>query len=187
MTERATPGPGGWWPVPDRSVLPTVLGLPPWATVGMAAALTALGVCVDLFRIGALGAVFTVCYVVGCLLAVAWVRRDGLFWALVQPPLLVAVAVPVVVLLAGAPRPETGIGERALVVGAPLVNAFPTMALTTGLTLASGLFRLVTQRLRTPRTGTQRTGTQRAEPHDGRKKTDEPVSPRRGPAADAAP
>ena len=29
MTERATPGPGGWWPVPDRSVLPTVLGLPP--------------------------------------------------------------------------------------------------------------------------------------------------------------
>jgi hypothetical protein len=95
--------------------------------------------------------------------------------------------VPVVVLLAGAPRPETGIAERALVVGAPLVNAFPTMALTTGLTLAAGVFRLVTQRLRTPRTGTQRTGTQRAEPRDGRKKTDEPVSPRRGPAADAAP
>jgi hypothetical protein len=167
MTERR-PGPGGWWPVPERSVLPTVLGLPPWAAVGLAAAFTAIGVCVDLFRIGTLGAVFTVCHVVGCLLAVAWVRRDGLFWTLVQPPLLVAVAVPVVVLLAGSPGPDTGIAERALVIGAPLVNAFPIMALTTSLALAGGVFRLLTQRMRP------------AEP-------DAPVSRRRGPAADAAP
>jgi hypothetical protein len=146
--------------------MPTVLGLPPWAAVGLAAVLTALGVCIDLYRIGTLGAVFTVCYLVGCLLAVAWVRRDGLFWTLVQPPLLVAVAVPVVVLLAGTPRPDTGIAEQALVIGAPMVNAFPTMALTTGLALAAGLFRMLTQRLRPPK---------------------RPVSPRRGPAADAAP
>lgn len=171
-TDRAKPGPGGWWPVPDRSVLPTVLGLPPWAAVGLAAALTALGVCVDLFRIGTLGSIFTVCYVVGCLLAVAWVRRDGLFWTLVQPPLLVAVAVPVVVLLAGTPRPETGIAEQALVIGAPLVNAFPTMALTSGLTLAAGVFRLLTQRLR---------------PAKRKPAASTPVSSRRGPAADAAP
>jgi len=43
--------------------------------------------------------------------------------------------------------------------------------------LAAGVFRLVTQRLRTRRT----------EPRDGPKKADQPVSPRRGPAADAAP
>lgn len=170
--DSARPGPGGWWPVPDRSLLPHVLGLPPWAAVGLAAALTALGVCIDLYRIGTLGAVFTVCHVVGCLLAVVWVRRDALFWTLVQPPLLVAVTVPVVVLLAGSPRPDTGLAERALVIGAPLVNAFPVMALTTGLVLAVGAFRMVNQRLRPRRPAP----TQRR-----------PVSPARGPAADAAP
>jgi hypothetical protein len=136
------------WPMADRSVLATVLGVPTWAAVGLAAGLTALGVCIDLLRIGSLGAVFTVCHVAGCLLAVAWVRRDGLFWPMAIPPLLVAVAVPTVVLLAGAPRPGTGIGEQLLVVGAPMVNAFPVMAWTTGLVLTAGAYRMLTQRLR---------------------------------------
>jgi hypothetical protein len=158
MTEREEPRAGGRWPVPDRSMLATVLGVPIWAAVGLAAGLTALGVCIDLLRIGRLGVVFTVCYGAGCLLAVAWVRRDGLFWPVVLPPLLVALAVPAVVLLAGSSRPGTAVTERMLVMGAPLVNAFPIMAWTTGLVLAAGLLRLLTQRLR----------------------------PRRGPAADAA-
>jgi hypothetical protein len=140
----------GQWPMPDRSVLASVLGVPTWAAVGLAAGSTALGVCVDLLRIGSLGAVFTVCHVAGCLLAVAWVRRDGLFWPVTMPPLLVAVAVPVVVLAAGSPRPGLGFAERLLVIGAPLVNAFPIMAWTTGLALAAGLFRLLTQRQRQP-------------------------------------
>jgi hypothetical protein len=120
----------------------------------LAAALTTLGVCVDLYRVGSLGAVFTGCHVVGCLLAVFWVRRTGLFWTLVQPPLLVAVAVPVVVLVAGSPRPETGLTERALVIGAPMVNAFPVMAAATALVLAVGVFRMVNQPLRRRRTPT---------------------------------
>ena len=112
----------------------------------MAAALTAVGVAIDLRRIGTLGTVFTVCYLAGCVLATAWVRRSGLFWPMVAPPLLMAVAVPVVVLVAGTPRPGAGIAQRLLVIGAPLVNGFPMMAWTTGLVLALGLFRLVTQR-----------------------------------------
>lgn len=147
-TERdPIPGPGGLWPVPDRSLVPTVLGVRPWVAVGLAAALTALGVVVDLFREGTLGAVFTVCHVVGCLLAVAWVRRSGLFWTLVQPPLLVALAVPVVVLVASSPGSGVGLAERALTIGAPLVNAFPVMALATALVLAVGAFRMLNQRL----------------------------------------
>jgi hypothetical protein len=139
-------GDGGRWPMADRSLLTTVLGVPPLAAVGLAAALTGLGVLVDLTRIGNLGTVFTICYITGCVLAVAWVRRDGLFGPLVQPPLLVAAAVPVVVLLAGSPRPGQGVAERLLVIGAPLVNAFPVMAWTTGIVLAVGLLRLVVQR-----------------------------------------
>jgi hypothetical protein len=130
----------------DRSLLATVLGVPPIAAVGLGAVLTAVGVFVDLVRVGSLDLVFTICYIAGCVLAVAWVRRDGLFGPMVQPPLLVAVAVPVVVLAAGSPKPGAGVTERLLVVGAPLVNAFPTMAWTTGVVLALGVFRLIVQR-----------------------------------------
>jgi hypothetical protein len=139
-------GSGGRWPVPDRSLIATVLGVPPLAAVGLGAVLTAIGVAVDLIRAGTLGVVFTVCYVVGCVLAVAWVRRSGVFWPMVQPPLLLAVAVPAVVLLAGTPKPGAGVAERLLVIGAPLVNSFPTMAWTTGVVAVIGVFRLVTQR-----------------------------------------
>ena len=130
----------------DRSVLATVLGLPPVAAVGLAAALTAVGVLVDLTQVGGLGIVFTVCHISGCVLAVAWVRRTGLFGPMVQPPLLVALSVPVVVLLSGTPRPGQGVAERLLVIGAPLVNAFPVMAWTTGIVLAAGVLRIVLQR-----------------------------------------
>ncbi len=130
----------------DRSVLDTVLGVPPLAAVGLASVLTGLGVLVDLVRIGSLGMIFTICHIAGCVLAVAWVRRSGLFGPMVAPPLLVAVAVPVVVLLASDPRPGAGIAEQLLVIGAPLVNAFPIMAWTTGLVLALGTARIVVQR-----------------------------------------
>jgi hypothetical protein len=137
---------GGRWPMADRSVLPTVLGVPPIAAVGLAAALTAIGVLVDLTRIGNLSTVFTICHISGCVLAVIWVRRRGLFGPMVQPPLLVAAAVPVVVLLAGSPRPGQGVAEQLLVIGAPLVNAFPVMAWATGSVLVLGLLRIVLQR-----------------------------------------
>lgn len=139
-------GAGGRWPLPERSMLSTVLGVRPLAAVGLAAALTVLGVFVDLARIGTLGLIFTICYVTGCVLAVAWVRRGGLFGPMVAPPLLLAAAVPVVVLLAGHPKPGAGVAERLLVIGAPLVNAFPMMAWTTGLAVGLGVARVALQR-----------------------------------------
>jgi hypothetical protein len=139
--------PGGPWPMPERSLMATVLGVNPAAAVGVAAALTAIGVAIDLLRVGTLSTAFTVCYLTGCVLATAWVRRSGVFWPMVTPPLLMAVAVPVVVLVAGTPRPGAGVAQRLLVIGAPLVNGFPIMAWTTGIVLALGAFRLITQRV----------------------------------------
>jgi hypothetical protein len=160
--ELVVPGAGGRWPMAERSLLATVLGVPPLAAVGLAAVLTGVGVLVDLTRAGTLGTVFTICYVVGCLLAVAWVRRNGLFAPMVQPPLLLAVAVPAVVLLAGTPKPGAGVAERLLVIGAPLVNSFPTMAWTTGLAVALGVVRLVVQRPQREKAADKgRTGTKR--------------------------
>lgn len=187
----------------DRSLLATVLGLPPVAAIGLAALLTAGGVAVDLLRINDLGTVFTVCFVAGCVLAVAWVRRSGLFGPMVQPPLLVAVAVPVVVLLAGPPAPGAGVAERLLVIGAPLVNAFPIMAWGTGAVLLLGIVRLVVQRtprparekkrpVRKPRRGAAKGAAKSSEDGaDGDRRPvrkGEPVSGRRSrAAADAAP
>jgi uncharacterized protein DUF6542 len=182
----------------DRSLLATVLGLPPVAAIGLAALLTAAGVAVDLLRIGNLGTVFTVCFIAGCVLAVAWVRRSGLFGPMVQPPLLVAVAVPVVVLLTGTPTPGAGVAERLLVIGAPLVNAFPIMAWGTGAVLLLGIVRLVVQRppravrekkrpVRRPRAGAARSAGVGADADRRPVRRGEPVSGRRPRAADAAP
>jgi hypothetical protein len=146
--ERPQPerGTSGQWPMPVRSVLPSVLGIPPVAAVGLAAALTAIGVIVDLTWVGNLSTVFTACHIAGCVVAVCWVRRSGLFGPMVQPPLLVAATVPVFVLASGPPRPGQGVAEQLLVIGAPLVNAFPVMAWTTGIVLVLGLARIVFQR-----------------------------------------
>jgi hypothetical protein len=95
---------------------------------------------------------------------------------MVQPPLLAAVLIPVLVLVVGTPGP--GLTETLLMVGAPLVNAFPTMAVATGTTLLIGLLRLIVQR----------TGPEDALARLGRigvrgAATDEPVSAPRGSGA----
>ena len=143
--------PFGQWPVGERSLLTSVLGIPPLAAVGLAFGFTALGVFVDLQRIGTVGAVFDVLYFSGCVLAMTWVRRRDLFAPIVQPPLLLAVAVPAIALL-GDGAGESG--QTLLAVGAPLVNSFPTMAITSAVVLALGVVRLVVQReKREPRDG----------------------------------
>lgn len=168
----------------DRSLLSTVLGVPPWGAVGLAAVLTAVGVFVDLMRIGSLGAIFTVLFVSGCVLAVAWVRRGGLFGPMVQPPLLVALAVPTIVLLAGTPAPGAGVAERLLVIGAPLVNAFPVMAWTTGGVLALGFLRIAVQRpLRGP---VRRAPAERIPAGVAKAKSGRTAEERRRPARDDA-
>ncbi|GAA4705802.1 hypothetical protein GCM10023215_52310 [Pseudonocardia yuanmonensis] len=185
MTSRdPSPRSSGGWPVTERSALATVLGIPPLAAIALAVVLTALGVFVDVLRIGTLGVVFGITYVVGCVLAVGWVRRRNLFGPTVQPPLLVVVLVPAIVLLVGDTGP--GLTETVLMVGAPLVNGFPIMAVATGLTLLIGLLRLTVQRTgphdavsRLGRLGVR--GPDRDLPEDG--EDEPPVSGRRGSGA----
>lgn len=136
--------------MPDRSIVGTVLGIPPVAALGVAVAFTGLGVLIDVLRMGTVGVIFKIGFFLGCLLAVMWVRRRSLFGPMVQPPLLVAVLVPVIVLLVGPPRSGGGMTETLLLVGAPLINSFPTMATTTAVVLAIGIGRLLLQRYDDP-------------------------------------
>jgi hypothetical protein len=128
------------------SLFPGRAGVPWWVAVLAALTLTTAGVFADLQRIDRLGLLFQACYVLGCLVAIAVVERRGLFAPMVQPPLILAVTVPAAVLLAGGAPTSGGLTAKALAVGTPLINGFPTMAVTTGVTVVVGLLRLLTQR-----------------------------------------
>ena len=120
-------------------------GVPWWGAVLATLGITGVGVFADLERIHKLGWIFQACYFIGCVLAVLWVQRRGLFGPMVQPPLILAFTVPSVV-LATSGGGSGGLSAKALAVGTPLVNGFPTMAVTTGITVLIGLVRIVRQR-----------------------------------------
>jgi hypothetical protein len=128
------------------SALATARGIPSWTAILVALTFTGLGVFVDLERASRLGLVFKGCYFLGCVLAVLWVQRRALFGPMVQPPLILAVAVPGVVLAGSGPGSGNGITGKALDVGTPLINGFPTMAITTAVTVLIGLLRIARQR-----------------------------------------
>lgn len=133
-------------PWDEHSLLPDRPGVPWWAAVFCALGLATAGVVADIERLNQLGIVFQLCYFVGCVLAVVMVQRKGLFAPMVQPPLILALAVPGVVVAVGPTPTGGGMIATALAVGTPLINGFPTMAITTGFTLVIGTVRLIVQR-----------------------------------------
>ena len=126
-------------------------GIPWWAAVLLSFVMTGIGIGIDLGRGSTLTQVFLIFYAVGCVLAVLAVMRRGIFAAMVQPPLILAVAVPLVVRLLGTGS-TGGLRNQIITLALPLVNGFPTMAVTTAVTVVLGTVRLLsTRRPRSPR------------------------------------
>ncbi len=156
-------------PAPQRSIVPSVPGIPAWAAILIAAGATGLG-----FLIDGLGGetyptgTFSALYVLGCVLAVCAVRFRGLFSTMVMPPLLLFVAVPVACQMLGG-RATTSIKDVLMNLIIPLVERFPTMALATVLVLAIGGARIAIAK-RAPQT---------ARPTPERKSERKPVKRRR--------
>ncbi len=117
-------------PLDLRSALPTVPGIPAWGAVAVAAGLTFIGFLLDAFSGSELTATFSVLYFLGCVFAVLAVRYRGLFTAVVQPPLLLFVAVPIGQQLI-SDSAGTSLKDLALTVAYPLVNRFPLMLAAT--------------------------------------------------------
>ncbi|WP_238840254.1 DUF6542 domain-containing protein [Prescottella equi] len=137
-TQRARSG----VPLDQRSALPTVPGIPAWGAVAVAAGATFLGFAFDAVSGRELTSAFSAMYFLGCVLAVLAVRKRGMFTAVVQPPLLLFVAVPLGAqfLTDGA---GTGLKDMAINVAYPLVNRFPLMLAATvvvGLIAAARVF-----------------------------------------------
>jgi hypothetical protein len=112
----------------------------------IAFALALVGAGVDATRGSDLTKVFSVTYVVGCVIAVLLVRHKGLFTAAVQPPLIMVVVVPAAYQY--MTKSGTSTKDLALNDAVPLVNRFPLMATATIAVLAIAGLRLVLGRSR---------------------------------------
>ncbi|WP_431964628.1 DUF6542 domain-containing protein [Nocardia sp. bgisy134] len=168
-------------PAPQRSVLPSVPGVPAWGAVLIAVACTLLGFLIDAVGDSAeLTASFAALYIAGCVAAVLTVRFRGIFTTMVLPPLLLFLAVPLAYQqLTG--RISTGLKDILLNLAIPLVNRFPTMILATALVLAIGGARIMMVRREsaTERSKEARRGSSWGRSAVKRRDEDEPAEPAR--------
>ncbi len=144
-------------PAPQRSLLPTVPGVPAYAAVLIAAVCTFLGFLIDaLGDVTDLTGTFSAFYVLGCLAAVATVRFRGLFTTMVLPPLLLFVAVPLAYgQLTGSST--VSVKDVLLNLAMPLVHRFPPMMLATVLVLIVAGIRIAQHRAENTERGTTET------------------------------
>lgn len=128
-------------PAPRRSIVPTVPGVPAWGAVLVAVGFTFVGFLIDAARGTELTRAFGVFYLCGCVVALCAVRYRGLFTAVVQPPLLLFVAVPLAYqyFIGGS---GTSVKDVLLNVAIPLVDRFPVMLLATVVSVALGALRV---------------------------------------------
>ncbi len=120
---------------------PDVPGVPWWGAVLIATTTTLAGIAID--ASSGLRELTNVCaalYLIGCVAAVLVVRRSALFTAMVQPPLILFIAVPTAYYLFH--RAEiAGVKDVLINCGYPLIQRFPLMLITSLLVLLIGLAR----------------------------------------------
>ena len=124
-----------------RSIHPNIPGVPWWAALVIAITATAIGYAIDA---GSgqkeLTHVFAGFYIAGCLAAVLAVRQEGLFTAIIEPPLLLFCAVPGAYWLFHG-RKIGHLKDLLINCGYPLIERFPLMLGTAGAVLLIGLVR----------------------------------------------
>lgn len=125
----------------NRSAHPNIPGVPWWGAVLIAVVASAAGFAVDAGSgNGELTAVFATLFVLGCLAAVLAVRRNGLFTAVIQPPLILFVVVPGAYFLMHRDSID-GLKDILINCGYPLIERFPLMFFTSAAVLLIGLAR----------------------------------------------
>jgi hypothetical protein len=124
-----------------RSAHPNIPGVPWWGAVLLAVTATAVGFAYDAGSCDKeLSTVFAAAYLLGCVFAVLAVRQSGIFTAVIQPPLILFVAVPTAYFLFHGGQ-LTGIKDTLINFGYPLIERFPLMFLTSAGVLLIGMAR----------------------------------------------
>lgn len=127
-------------PLPKRSVLAGLPGVPWWGAVVLAVGCTAIGASTDILTSAkSVGDPFNWLYAIGCVLAALLVANTGLFTAAVQPSLILFVSVPVTTWLL-SPGQQASF-KSMLLFAVPLIGRFPWMAWVSGVVLAVCLVR----------------------------------------------
>lgn len=115
--------------------------MPWWGAVVIAVVGTAIGFAFDAGSGNReLGGVFAAMYVIGCVAAVLAVRQDGLFTAVVQPPLILFVSVPTTYYLFHHANID-GLKDILINCGYPLIERFLLMFTTSVIVLLIGMAR----------------------------------------------
>jgi hypothetical protein len=124
-----------------RSIHPNIPGVPWWGALLIAITASAIGYAIDA---GSghkeLTHVFAVFYVAGCVVAALAVRQEGVFTAIIQPPLILFCAVPGAYWLFHG-RKVGHLKDLLINCGYPLIERFPLMLGTAGGVLLIGLVR----------------------------------------------
>ena len=124
-----------------RSAFPHRAGVPWWGAVVVAASATLAGMAIEAgFGRADLGIVFAMCYAAGCIGAALAVRQTSIFTAVVQPPLLLFVAVPLAYFLFHGSE-FGGLKDILITCGYPLIERFPLMLFTSVAVLLVGMTR----------------------------------------------
>ena len=122
-----------------RSIHPDIPGVPWYAALLLAVTATAIGYGIDAGH-KELTHVFAGFYIAGCVAAVLAVRQDGLFTAIIQPPLILFFAVPGAYWLFHDGK-VGHLKDLLINCGYPLIERFPLMLGTAGVVLLIGLAR----------------------------------------------
>jgi hypothetical protein len=130
----------------DRAMFGSFRGLPWWAAVLIAFALAIIGTYLDVSSTKTVGLVFSGTFFAGAVGAVVFVERRSMFGPIVQPPLVLAITVPLMVYLFADLPKGGGLSGMALNLGRPLIDGFPTMAITTAFTVGLGILRVMIQK-----------------------------------------
>ncbi|MFI9818501.1 DUF6542 domain-containing protein [Saccharothrix variisporea] len=131
----------------DRAMFGSFRGLPWWAAVLITFVLAIVGTYIDVTTSTAktVGWVFAITFFVGAVGAVVFVERRSMFGPVVQPPLVLAIVVPLIVVFTSG-LPSGGLATAGLSLGKPLIDGFPAMAITTLCTVLIGILRVTTQK-----------------------------------------
>lgn len=146
----------------DRPIFGQFRGLPWWAAILLAFGVTAIAAFVDMQRQDSLGRIYQGAFVVGCVVAVCFVRRRSLFGPIVQPPLVFAITAIGAVALLGQKAGGGGLKALILSVALPLTSNFPTMGITTAVVVAIGLYRFWRERDPNPQVRANKAAKERA-------------------------
>ncbi|MGW1676530.1 DUF6542 domain-containing protein [Saccharopolyspora sp. NPDC002376] len=118
-------------------------GVPLWVAVLLAAVPTAIGTVLDILIWSQPGILFKACFFVGSVLGVLLVKRRNVFGPMVQPPLILVIVMPLLVLITGSGSAAgSGFTGKALSIARPLISSFPIMAGATIVALGIGLVRM---------------------------------------------